>query len=44
MRLPDGTGLELVREVALASGPPIAVITAYGSAENAVAALEGGRV
>jgi two-component system response regulator PilR (NtrC family) len=42
MRLPDGTGLELVREVALASGPPIAVITAYGSAENAVAALKAG--
>ncbi|HEX5638565.1 MAG TPA: sigma-54 dependent transcriptional regulator [Burkholderiaceae bacterium] len=42
MRLPDGTGLDLVREVALASGPPIAVITAYGSAENAVAALKAG--
>jgi two-component system, NtrC family, response regulator PilR len=42
MRLPDGTGLELVREVAHASGPPIAVITAYGSAENAVAALKAG--
>ena len=42
MRLPDGTGLELVREVALTSGPPIAVITAYGSAENAVAALKAG--
>jgi two-component system response regulator PilR (NtrC family) len=42
MRLPDGTGLDLVRDVALASGPPIAVITAYGSAENAVAALKAG--
>jgi len=42
MRLPDGTGLELVRDVAKASGPPIAVITAYGSAENAVAALKAG--
>jgi two-component system response regulator PilR (NtrC family) len=42
MRLPDGTGLELVREVAQAAGPPIAVITAYGSAENAVAALKAG--
>ena len=42
MRLPDGTGLDLVREVALSSGPPIAVITAYGSAENAVAALKAG--
>ena len=42
MRLPDGTGLDLVRDVAAASGPPIAVITAYGSAENAVAALKAG--
>jgi two-component system, NtrC family, response regulator PilR len=42
MRLPDGSGLELVREVAQASGPPIAVITAFGSAENAVAALKAG--
>jgi two-component system response regulator PilR (NtrC family) len=43
MRLPDGTGLELVREVAGAGrGTPIAVITAYGSAENAVIALKAG--
>ena len=42
MRLPDGTGLELVRDVSQAAGPPIAVITAYGSAENAVAALKAG--
>ncbi|HYM48302.1 MAG TPA: sigma-54 dependent transcriptional regulator [Burkholderiaceae bacterium] len=42
MRLPDGTGLDLVRDVAAAAGPPIAVITAYGSAENAVAALKAG--
>jgi two-component system response regulator PilR (NtrC family) len=43
MRLPDGTGLELVREVAgQGRGTPIAVITAYGSAENAVIALKAG--
>ena len=43
MRLPDGTGLELVREVAgMGRGTPIAVITAYGSAENAVIALKAG--
>jgi two-component system response regulator PilR (NtrC family) len=43
MRLPDGTGLELVREVAGAGrGTPIAVITAYGSADNAVIALKAG--
>ncbi|HUN91211.1 MAG TPA: sigma-54 dependent transcriptional regulator [Burkholderiaceae bacterium] len=43
MRLPDGSGLDLVREVAARSGGPrIAVITAFGSAENAVAALKAG--
>jgi two-component system response regulator PilR (NtrC family) len=44
MRLGDGSGLDLVREVAAAGakGPPIAVITAFGSAENAVAALKAG--
>jgi two-component system response regulator PilR (NtrC family) len=43
MRLPDGLGMELVREVqASHAGTPIAVITAYGSAENAVVALKAG--
>ena len=42
MRLPDGSGLDLVRHVAASAGPPIAVITAYGSAENAVATLKAG--
>lgn len=42
MRMPDGVGLDLVRELAGENGPPIAVITAYGSAENAVAALKAG--
>jgi len=43
MRLPDGLGLELVREVSgSGKGTPIAVITAYGSAENAVVALKAG--
>ncbi|NML63552.1 sigma-54-dependent Fis family transcriptional regulator [Massilia sp. RP-1-19] len=43
MRLPDGLGIELVREVTtLYKGTPIAVITAYGSAENAVVALKAG--
>jgi two-component system response regulator PilR (NtrC family) len=43
MRLPDGEGLELV-ELAGRAQPstPIAVITAYGSADNAVAALKAG--
>ena len=43
MRLSDGEGLDLVRYVAgLAGDLPVAVITAYGSAENAVAALKAG--
>jgi two-component system response regulator PilR (NtrC family) len=42
MRLPDGLGLELVREVSGSSKTPIAVITAFGSAENAVVALKAG--
>jgi len=43
MRLADGEGLELVRHIATAAADlPVAVITAYGSAENAVAALKAG--
>jgi two-component system response regulator PilR (NtrC family) len=43
MRLADGDGLELVRHIAgLAGDLPVAVITAHGSADNAVAALKGG--
>ncbi len=43
MRLPDGSGLELVEEVsANYKQTPIAVITAFGSADNAVNALKAG--
>lgn len=43
MRLPDGLGIELVQEVARSQrSTPIAVITAYGSTDNAVAALKAG--
>ena len=43
MRLGDGEGLELVRHIgAAAADLPVAVITAFGSAENAVAALKAG--
>ncbi|USX27782.1 sigma-54 dependent transcriptional regulator [Oxalobacteraceae bacterium OTU3CINTB1] len=43
MRLPDGLGLELVREVGAAhKNTPIAVVTAFGSADNAVVALKAG--
>jgi two-component system, NtrC family, response regulator PilR len=43
MRLPDGNGLDLVKHInALYPGLPVAVITAYGSADNAVSALKAG--
>jgi two-component system response regulator PilR (NtrC family) len=43
MRLPDGSGLDLVAEVNASEQPsPIAVITAFGSADNAVTALKAG--
>lgn len=43
MRLPDGEGLDLVRRIAeTAADLPVAVITAHGSAENAVSALKAG--
>lgn len=43
MRLPDGLGIELVGDVANGrTHTPVAVITAFGSAENAVAALKAG--
>ena len=43
MRLPDGEGLEVVALAsALAAPVPVAVITAYGNAGNAVAALKAG--
>lgn len=43
MRLPDGEGLDLVQLIGERySETPVAVITAYGSAENAVAALKAG--
>ena len=43
MRLPDGLGIELLRHLEHAGRPERAiVITAFGSAENAVAALKAG--
>ena len=43
MRLPDGDGLEIVRLIGDRYGEtPVAVITAFGSADNAVAALKAG--
>ena len=43
MRLPDGDGLQLLEHVGKHyATTPVAVITAHGSAENAVAALKAG--
>jgi len=43
MRLPDGDGLTVLEHIAAHHGnTPVAVITAYGSTENAVAALKAG--
>jgi two-component system response regulator PilR (NtrC family) len=43
MRLPDGMGIDLVRVVSSEhKNTPIAVLTAFGSADNAVAALKAG--
>lgn len=43
MRLPDGTGLQLIQRLESAGRPErVIVITAYGSAENAVEALKAG--
>jgi len=43
MRLPDGDGLDIVRHIEERHrGLPVAVITAHGSMETAIAALKGG--
>jgi two-component system, NtrC family, response regulator PilR len=43
MRLPDGTGLDLLHQIETAGrGERAVVITAFGSAENAVEALKAG--
>ena len=43
MRLPDGDGLDVVRYInSHCADLPVAVITAYGSMENAVVALKAG--
>lgn len=43
MRMPDGDGLDLVRHIGeIGIDLPVAVITAYGSTDNAIAALKAG--
>ncbi|WP_298807173.1 sigma-54 dependent transcriptional regulator [uncultured Psychrobacter sp.] len=42
LKLPDGSGLELVKEISDSSNIPIAVITAHGSMDLAIEALKLG--
>lgn len=42
LKLPDGSGLELVKEISNTSNTPIAVITAHGSMDLAIEALKLG--
>lgn len=42
LKLPDGSGLELVKEISNSSNIPIAVITAHGSMDLAIEALKIG--
>ena len=42
LKLPDGSGLELVKQVSGSSSTPIAVITAHGSMDLAIEALKLG--
>ena len=42
MKLPDGSGLELVKQISSSSDTPVAVITAYGSMDLAIEALKLG--
>ena len=42
LKLPDGSGLELVKEISNSSNIPIAVITAHGSMDLAIEALKLG--
>jgi DNA-binding NtrC family response regulator len=43
-RLPDGDGIELLRNLDSVGGPLTIVVTAYGDVENAVEALRAGAV
>lgn len=42
LKLPDGSGLELVKEISNSSSIPVAVITAHGSMDLAIEALKLG--
>ena len=42
LKLPDGSGLDLVKQISDSSSTPVAVITAYGSMDLAIEALKLG--
>lgn len=42
LQLPDGSGLELVKQISSSSNTPVAVITAHGSMDLAIEALKMG--
>ncbi|MGE0485797.1 MAG: sigma-54-dependent transcriptional regulator [Gammaproteobacteria bacterium] len=42
IRLPDGSGLDLLREIRAAGTVPVVMMTAYGEVEDAVAAMKDG--
>ena len=42
LRLPDGSGLDLVKRISKMSNTPVAVITAHGSMDLAIEALKLG--
>jgi DNA-binding response OmpR family regulator len=42
LRLPDGTGLDVVRSARRADGPPVIVVTGFGSSQSRREALEAG--
>lgn len=42
LKLPDGSGLDLVKQISNSSSTPVAVITAYGSMDLAIEALKLG--
>src|SRR5699024_8925222 len=42
LKLPDGSGLELVKHISSSSSTPVAVITAHGSRDLAIEALKLG--
>ena len=42
LRLPDGTGLDVVRSARRADGPPVIVVTGFASSQSRREALEAG--